>query len=437
VYTPEAPDAAARPTTARGRGRRRALLRLSELQRWPVCDDRGVRTRWIDLSIDLSVRDYPPIRCLLIAGPDGTPAALPWPETSLQERTIRIPAIGDARPLDDEELAQLVLLRRDLLDALLLDMAGQRAVRANDVWLRYDATGLVVAGIDVSPWAVLRRLSRGLLGHGAERRILDWRDVEFLRGDPQAAAAGRDYHRVTATLQPAQIAALIDSIAYPEAAELLLLLPDQVAARVMEGVSLDLQVQITTELEPQQAAKIIAGMSNDTAVDLLGALAVNDATRLLEALPPEHSVALQDLLRYPPDTAGGIMTNEVVTAPAGGTVAEVNAYIKDQLRDPSFVYFVYLLDGEDSRRLRGVVTLRDLHVADEAAPIEQVMNADLLTAGPLEPALEVAHRIADNGLNAIPVVGAEQRLLGIVMIDAAMRLILPEAWRDRLPRVFS
>jgi magnesium transporter len=437
VYTPETPDAVAQSTTASSRGRARPLLRLSELLRWPVRDDHGAHTRWIDLAIDFSVSDYPPIRYLLVAGPDRTPAALPWPATSLQDRAIRVPAIAAARPVDDEELAQMVLLRRDLLDALLLDIAGLRAVRANDVWLRYEATRLVVAGIDVSPWAVLRRLSRGLLGHGAESKILDWRDVEFLRGDPRAAAAGRDYHRVIATLQPAQIADLIDSISYLEAAELLLLLPDSLAADVMEVVSLELQVQITTELEPEQAAGIIAGMSNDSAADLLGALATDDATRLLEALPPEHSLALQELLRFPPDTAGGIMTNEVVTALAGSMVADVNAYVRDQLCGPDFVYFIYIVDGPHSRRLCGVVTLRDLHVAADAAPIEQVMNPHVITAGPLESALEVAHRIADSGLNAMPVVTAKHELLGIVTIDAAMRQIIPEAWRDHLPRVFS
>jgi Mg/Co/Ni transporter MgtE len=319
----------------------------------------------------------------------------------------------------------------------LLDLAGQRAVRANDLWLRADAARLVVVGADVSPWAVLRRLSWGLLGHGDERNVLDWRYVEFLRGEPQAAAAGRDYHRVIAMLQPAQIAALIDSISYPEAAELLLLLPDPVAARVMAAASLELQVQIVTELEPRQAAGIVAHMSNDCAADLLGALAVDDATRLLEALPRQHSLALEELLRFAPDTAGGIMTNEVVTALRGATVAEVNAYIADQLRTPEFVYFVYVLDGEDSRRLCGVVTLRDLYVAADDAPIEQVMNSSLLTAGPLDPALGVAYQMADNGLNAIPVVSADQQLLGIVTIGAAMRQLMPEGWRERFPGLFS
>jgi magnesium transporter len=436
VNLPTVPTAP-QQSAATGRGRAHALLRLSELRHWEVRDDSGGRTALVDLAIDLSAEDYPPVRFLIVPGPEATPAALTWSAASQQDRAFHVPALGDARLLDDDELAQIVLLRRDLLDALVLDIAGLRAVRANDVWLRLDPGALVVAGVDVSPWAVLRRLSWGLLGHGDERHILDWRFVEFLRGKPEAAAAGREYRRIIATLQPAQIAALIDSIAYPEAAELLLLLPGPLAADVMEAVSLDLQVQIATELEPRQVAKLIADMSNDRAADLLGALETEDATHLLEVLPPEHSLALQDLLRFAPDTAGGIMTNEVVTALARSSVAEVSAHIADQLREPDFVYFVYILESAITRRLCGVVTLRDLHIADDAAPIEEVMNPNVITAGPLDPALDVAYRIADNGLNAIPVVTAEQRLLGIVTIGAAMRQLMPAGWQERFPGLFS
>lgn len=427
----------ARPTLAARRGRHHTMLRLSELRRWPVVDGSGRRTPWVDLAIDLAAGDYPPIRSLILPGESGERVALPWPQANVADGTISVPALADTQPLDDEALARMVLVRRDLMDALLLDVAGQRAVRANDLWLRHDGAGLVVAGADVSPWAVLRRLSLGLLGHGAEHDILDWRNVEFLRGDPQAAAAGRDYHRVSATLLPSQLGALIESLPYMHAAELLLLLPDPVAAKVLEHVVPELQVQVVTELEPQQAVGILAKMSNDGAADLLGNLEVADATRLLEALPPAQSAALQELLRFPPDTAGGIMTNEVITAFQDQTVAEVIAHIHDQLAEPDFVYFVYIVDDATARRLCGVVTLRDLHVADAQLPIAQVMNRALLTAAPLEPALAVAHRIADNSLNAMPVVSPDQGLLGIVTIDAAMRQIMPETWRDQLPRLFS
>ena len=181
----------------------------------------------------------------------------------------------------------------------------------------------------------------------------------------------------------------------------------------------------------------MAEMADDTAADLLGRLQLDDAARLLEALPRQHSEALQYLLRFPPDTAGGIMTNEVVTAPVGLTVVGVLDYIRPQLARPDFVYFVHVVDDEARRRLRGVVTLRDLLLADPEAPIEAVMRADLEAVGALEPAIEVAHRVADYALNAVPVVDGDKRLLGIVTVDKAMAQITPEGWRDRLPRIFS
>jgi magnesium transporter len=84
-----------------------------------------------------------------------------------------------------------------------------------------------------------------------------------------------------------------------------------------------------------------------------------------------------------------------------------------------------------------VVTLRDLNLADPETPVEQIMRADLLTVGALESALDTAHAVSDHALNALPVVAPDGALLGIVTLDKAMAQILPEAWRDRMPRVFS
>ena len=131
------------------------------------------------------------------------------------------------------------------------------------------------------------------------------------------------------------------------------------------------------------------------------------------------------------------MTTEMVVTPGNLTVAEVIDHIREQVARPDFVYFVYVVDDLATCRLQGVLTLRDLLLADPSAPIERVMRADLDAVGPLESALDVAQRITDYGLNALPVVASDRRLLGIVTVDAAMMQIMPDAWRDRLPRVFS
>src|SRR5918911_4035256 len=125
---------------------------------------------------------------------------------------------GRAAPA--EALTRTVLAKRDIMDALVVDVGRRNTLRANDLWLREQAGRLWLAGADASPWAVLRRLGRGWLGRGAERRLVDWKDVEFLRGDPQAARQGHDYHRQITRLQPSEIAHLLDALPYLHAAEL-------------------------------------------------------------------------------------------------------------------------------------------------------------------------------------------------------------------------
>jgi Mg/Co/Ni transporter MgtE len=350
---------------------------------------------------------------------------------------VQVAAAAVAEPLTADALGRLVLLKRDVMDALVLDLKNLRDVRANDLWLRADAGALVLAAADVSPWAVVHRLTRGRLPHEFPKELVDWRDVEFLRGDPRAAQAGHDYHRRVARLQPTIIARLTDGLPYLHAAELLTLLDDSLAADVLEHMLPERQAQVITELETAQAARLVAEMAPDLAADLLGQLDQADATTLLGAIPPPRAEAIETLLRFPADTAGGIMTSDVVVAPADATVGEVVDYIRPQLSRPDFIYFVYLLTDLDSRRLRGIATLRDLSLADAATPVDRLMQKDVVTIGPLERALEAAHRVSEYGLNALPVVTPDGSLVGIVTLDKAMAQIVPQIWRDHGLRIFA
>src|SRR5438477_116527 len=125
----------------------------------------------------------------------------------------------------------------------------ERAMRANDLWLRLEGGRLWLRAADVSPWAVLRRLARGLLGRGGERQLVDWGDIEFLRGNPRVAQAGGDYHRRIARLTPPAIARLADEIPYHHAAELLTLIPDATAADALEAMAPERQLQVFEDLE--------------------------------------------------------------------------------------------------------------------------------------------------------------------------------------------
>jgi Mg/Co/Ni transporter MgtE len=323
------------------------------------------------------------------------------------------------------------------MDALVLDLADRSATRANDLWLREERGSLSLRAADVSPWAVLRRLGRGVLGRGADRSLLDWRDVEFLRGDPRAAQQGHDYHRRIASLPATEIAHLAEALPYLHAAELLTLIPDGVGADTLEAMSSERQLQVFEELDEDQAARILALMAPDIAADLLGRLEPQDVRRWLNRLPPGQSERVTALLRYPEDTAGGIMTNDVIVVPERLTLPEARDALREPLAEPDFVYYVYAVDDERSRRLRGVLSLRELLIGRDDQSVSEVMRADVLAVDPRQSALEAAQLVADNGFAALPCVGPDGRLLGAITIDAAMEQLAPPSWRRQAPRVFS
>ena len=420
------------------------MVLLSDLVRRSVTDATGRQARLVDLGVDLTVSDRPPVTLLVIRY--GTAGRIVPMELVVDVGDpIRVADLEAAEACSDERLVERDLLRRDVLDMLVLDLDRERTVRVNDIWLEPGAAspaaaggaGLVLAGIDVTPQAILRRITRGLVGGSKPKHLVDWTDVELLHGEPHRMRAGEPLQPRVTRLLPAKIADLADALPYLHAAELLARLEAPQAADVFELLLPERQIQVLGELDEERTIAMLSEVAPDYVADVLGRLPLEEAREILEHLPRPHAVLVADLLRYPPGTAGGIMTNDVVIVPAGLTVAKAIEAIRPRLATPDLVYYVYVVADLETRRLVGMLTLRDLLLAKADDPIDDVMNGTLITAEPLEGAAVVAYRLADNQLNALPVIDAEQRLLGVVTIDKAIAQIAPEAVRQDLPRVFA
>ncbi|MBN1400024.1 MAG: CBS domain-containing protein [Anaerolineae bacterium] len=150
----------------------------------------------------------------------------------------------------------------------------------------------------------------------------------------------------------------------------------------------------------------------------------------------EESDEVERLLAYPEDTAGGIMTTEFTLLPAGLTAGEALALLRssERAREDEIMYYVHITD-EDGR-LRGVVSLRDLVMADPAASVEGLMETHPIAVEPETSQRDVARLVARYDLLAVPVVDAEGVLQGIVTVDDAIDAVIPTAWKKRLPRFF-
>ncbi len=138
-----------------------------------------------------------------------------------------------------------------------------------------------------------------------------------------------------------------------------------------------------------------------------------------------------------PQRIFGIMTNDVVVMPAHLSVSKARRLLRQRLREPDFVYFVYVVDDDERRHLLGVVSLRELLVAEDPRPLAELLETHLITLDPLESAGSAARRVVESGLVALPVVSPEGRLLGAVTFDAAVARVAPASWAEQMPRVFS
>lgn len=416
------------------------MLMLSQLRRFHIVDAKGQRVKLADLSVALLKGDYPPVTDLFFFNEQKQPMMISWDTVesiNSISRLIKVNDFSQSRPVDENASKQDVRLCEDMLDALILDLQNRRATRANDLALEEENGKFVLRAADTSTGALLRRLSRGLYRHVQKDVLYDWKYMEFLRGDPSAVHNGAGYHLRVTRLPPGEIAGLTSFIPYLHAAELLILLPDQLAADTLVKMTPERQLQVFEEIDEDGAINLLHLIPPDIAADLVGRLHPEMALRYLQGLARDRSQRIIELLRYPEDSVGGIMTNDVLILQATLTIKEARAALKDKFREAGFIHFIYVVDDEQSRRLRGVISLRNLLVADEVQSVEDVFNPYVITLSAYEPARESAYRVINSHLAALPVVGREGQLIGAVTIDAAIAQVAPASWGNQTPRIFS
>ena len=414
---------------------------LSQCIGLPVRDPKGEPIGTIaDLIVAIGDR-YPPVTGL-VARTDRRQIFLPWDSV---ERLDDAGARLSVHTIDITKFSQReteILLRADLLDKQIVDLEGHKVIRVNDVRLDEIDGRLRVVAVDVGAAGLVRRLgiegpfrsvARGF-GRGVPERYIDWEDVDPL-DSTIASVRLRVPHARLAELHPADLADIIDQLTPRDRLGVLAALDDEALADVVEEMEPDTQVEVLEDLEPARAADILEEMSPDDAADLVADLSDRSRDEILALMEHDEAEEVRDLLAFPEDSAGGLMTTEFVAVPATLTTAETIDRLRELEPDAETIYYVYVLDGDG--RLVGVLSLRDLIVARPETRIADVMIDEPVAVRALEPAESVAETIAHYNLLAVPVVDDERRLVGIVTVDDAIDTVAPSAWRRRAPRVYA
>jgi magnesium transporter len=229
-------------------------------------------------------------------------------------------------------------------------------------------------------------------------------------------------------LQPADIAELLEELETPEQHWLIYFLDIDTAALVINELDSVLGGELLAGLNEERVLRILEEMPSDDAADLLGELSDGEQKRYLELLESQDQQDVRELMQYPEDTAGGLMTFEYVAIREDITAAKAIDVLRETAPDAETVYYVYVINIEN--QLVGVISLRELIIASPESLISDIMRRNVVSVPIDMDQEEVARIVSKYDFLAVPVVDHEKSLQGIITFDDVIDVIHEEASED-------
>lgn len=415
------------------------MIYLSQILGNPVLDSNGERLGVVnDLGIATG-EVFPQVTSLAFRDRGQDPLMISWRKyvDSYDDHEVRLKV-----PAVDIRFSYLqpteVLLARDILNKQIVDTRGMRVVRVNDLKLSdTSSTQLRLLGAEVGIRGILRSLSPKVeraamrisraFGKPLTEKIIAWSYMDLVERDLSDVKLSVS-HKTLDELHPADIADIIEQLDPRLRGQVFAQLDDEQRADAIAELESDDAAELVGGMDERDASRMLSEMDPDDAAELVSELDYNRAEKLLKLMGVKEEHAIRQLLGYRDDTAGRIMTQEVVCLPESKTVADAIACLRNLDEDYESVRYVYTKD--DDGRLSGAVSLNELIVNSSDARLADIAEHDLVTASPDDDQEDVADDISKYNLLAMPVVDEKHRLLGMVTVDDALDVMNEEHEED-------
>ena len=238
----------------------------------------------------------------------------------------------------------------------------------------------------------------------------------------------RELRELLAEENEVDLAEFIEGLTQEQAVLAFRMLPKGLAAEVFSNLPPEVQQNIVTSVTDQELSEIVEDLFLDDAVDMLEELPANVVKRVLKQARPETRRLINQFLQYPENSVGSIMTAEFVDLKKDTTAGEAIQRIRKVGEDCEAIYTCYVTDSQ--RVLKGVITLRELLLADENQPVGENMETDIVTVQTTDDRELAVSQMMHYDFLTLPVVDRENRLVGVVTVDDAMDVMEEEATED-------
>ena len=237
----------------------------------------------------------------------------------------------------------------------------------------------------------------------------------------------RAIRSILGVMNVVDIASLLSELEDKELVQAFRLITKDKAADVFAYMNNSMQTKLVEMFAEKELKELLDELYLDDTVDMLEELPANLVTRILDVVDGEKRSRINQLLNYPDDSAGSIMTTEYVDFNKKMTVAEAMSHIKKVGIHKETIYTCYVLEA---RKLIGIVTAKDLMTADDDKKIQELMETEIISVRTHDDQEEVARLFSKYDLLAIPVLDNDGLMVGIVTVDDAMDVVVDEATED-------
>ncbi len=316
---------------------------------------------------------------------------------------------------------------KDLLDQQIIDTNGRKVVRVNDIDLNEQRTNgnveLRITHVDIGLASAVRRLLQGIVPPMAIRRLqtklpmrnIPWEFVNLIESDPLRRVKLRLTSKLLTELHPADLADIMEELSPAERQSIIDSLDAGSAAETIAELDKRLQTQIVEKLDPEKAAGIIEEMSPDEAADLIQSLPPETSREVLEEMEHREAHEVQELMRFQENTAGGMMTTEIVVVGEDATRGEVFDYIRFHQVPADQLDNVVLINRDAA--LAGTVPIAHLLLADPEQRMADLVVHPLLSVKPDLREREVFELFDKYNLRSLTVVNDAQVPIGAITVD--------------------
>lgn len=322
-----------------------------------------------------------------------------------------------------------VRLKETVLNRKVVDLQGKRIVRVRDLRLAQTEEGFFVAAVDSSFEARLRRWGLDNQARRMSRRfgsvtpipLIPWEEIEAVDTGHQAFRA-KDAPSNLTRLHPADLADILEDLDPTTQLAVFSTLDDEQAADVLEELESDVRIGVIEGMSVEKAADILERMPADEAADLLDELHETKAEALLNEMELDSSEDVRELMEYPENAVGSLMSTDYVSFFEDHTVDETIRALRQTKPEPDSIYYLYVVDSED--RLAATVSLRDIIIAEPEQKLSSIMNRNTVCVQDTDRIDILNEIIAKYSLLAVPVVDGSRKLVGMVVINDVMETLL-------------